>query len=101
MTTNTLQDIAIAMNLDEDTTQEYIIKGYITIRLLPLEGVVGISKDKINRITDFLYTHFIDNEYTIDKMVNAIYNYINIVKYCPSDTLLTDNIEILLEDYAE
>ena len=100
MKTDILQDITIAMNIDEEQAEEYVIKGYIEIRLNPLEGVVGISKDKLRDITDLLYNNFIDYDYTIDKMVNAIYNYINKVKYCPSKSLLTDNIEILLKNYA-
>ena len=89
------------MNIDTDIAQEYILKGYIAMRLQPLEGVAGISKNRINNVTDFLYTHHIDNEYTIDTMVNAIFNYINATGCCPSDKLLTDDIETLLDDYVE
>lgn len=96
-----INDLAIVMNLNEDDTQEYIIKGYLALRLLPLKGIVGISENRINNIADFLYELHINHEYSLDIMINAIYNYINATKCCPSDKLLTDDIETLLEDYAE
>ena len=96
-----LDDLNIMLSLDDDKTQEYIIKCYIGTRLLPLEGVAGISKNRINNIADFIYSLYTDKEYSIDIIVNAIFNYINATKCCPSDKLLTDDIEILLDDYAD
>lgn len=96
-----LNDLSLMLSYDEEKTQECIVKGYIAIRLSPLEGVVGISENRINNMADFLYTLYSKHEYSIDIVINAIYNYINFTKCCPSDKLLTDDIEILLDDYAD
>lgn len=96
-----VNEFAIMLNIDEDEAEGYIIKGYIGIRLTPLKSVPGISKDKINDIADFLYVLYTDYEYSLDTMINAVYNYINTTGTYPSDKLLTDDIETLLDNYAD
>ncbi len=99
--TNVLENLSIVLNIDEDLIEEYVIKAYLAIRMKPLIGTAGITENRINNIADFLADHYFDHQYSLDVLVNAIYNYINANKHCPSDKLLTDDIEILLDQYAD
>lgn len=99
-----LEEYKIENNIDKEDdnfAEEDIVYLYLAIRLKPLIGTAGISENRINNIATFLAEHYFDKEISLDLMINAIYNYINATKNCPSDKLLTDDIEALLEDYTE
>lgn len=99
--TEVTNDLAIILSLDEETAQEYIIKGYIGTRLLPLKGTAGINETRIDNLSNIIYDAYITENYGIDIIINAIYNYINLTNYCPPNTLLSDDIETFLKMYAE
>lgn len=99
--TEELNNYKIMYSTDEEIVEESVIYCYLAIRLLPLKGTAGITENKINNIATFLANHYYNNELSLDLMINSIYNYINFNKSCPSDKLLTDDIESLLEDYSE
>lgn len=86
---------------DVNEIEEYVIKAYLAIRMHPLIGIAEISENRINNIAEFFADLYFDYQYSLDILVNALYNYINTNKHCPSDKLLTDDIEILLEQYAK
>lgn len=97
----TLEDLAIVLNVDNEVAEEYVIKCYLALRLKPLIGVAGINVNRANNIADFFAHHYEYDEYSLDLLINALYNYINATKHCPSDKLLTDDIETLLDEYGD
>lgn len=99
--TEELDNYKIMYDADEEIVEESIIYCYLAVRLLPLKGTAGITENRINNIAEFLANHYNNDGLSLDLMINSIYNYINFNKNCPSDKLLTDDIESLLEDYSE
>lgn len=93
-------DLLEMMCLDPNEAEEYIIKYYLVIRLNPLLNTAGINRNKLNNIIDFFTDNYLDYNYSLDIMVNALYNYINKKKTCPSNKSLSDDIETFLKDYA-
>lgn len=96
-----LDDLTIMTCMEEDLVEEYVIKCYLAIRMKPLVGIAGANVNRVNNMAEFLFQNYKQNEYSIDLMVNAVYNYINEHKHCPTDKLLSDDIEILLDEYAD
>lgn len=96
-----LEDLAADSAQDDDEIEETVVFLYLGIRLKPLLGKYNINKDKINEIATQLADNYFDESLSLDLMINSIYNYINKHKQCPSDILLSDNIEILLSNYLE
>ena len=86
---------------DDDTVEEDIVYLYLAIRLKPLLNVAGINKNRLNKIAELFADNYFDKELSLDLMINALYNYINATKTAPSNRLLSDDIETLLEDYLE
>lgn len=86
---------------DEDEADEYIINLYLATRLKSLMSKAGISQAQLNNICSILADNYFDYEISLDIMINAIYNYINATKQCPSDEILSDGIEAFLKEYAE
>lgn len=96
-----LEDLAIALNIDSDDVEAHVIDYYLALRLQPLITSAGIPARKINKlIDDFAAMYFIDN-YSLDILINAVYNYINTTNELPPDNLLNDNIETFLETYGQ
>ena len=102
--TEVMEDFKITQGLDatedDDIVSEEIIKLYLVLRLRPLVGIAGINENRLNNICDFLTDNYFDYNISIDLMCNAVYNYINATKNCPSDYLLRDDIEALIEEYG-
>ena len=96
-----LEDLAVVSAQDDDEIEETVIFLYLGIRLKPLLGKYNINEDKVNEIATQLADNYFDKSLSLDLMINSIYNYINNHKQCPSDELLSDNIEILLSNYLE
>lgn len=81
--------------------EEMIVKAYAGWRLKPLIGHLDISEKRYNNIVELIIEKYLEEDYSLDLIINAVYNYINSNKHSPSDRLLTDDIEALLQDYAE
>lgn len=86
---------------DDDEIEETVVFLYLAIRLKPLLGKYKINENKINNIASFLADYYFDKSISLDIMINSIYNYINQHKKYPPDKVMSDNIEILLNKYAE
>lgn len=86
---------------DEDIAEESIVYIYCATRLRHLIGIAGITENRLNNIIDILIDHYFDYEISLDYMINAIYNYVNATKQCPSDKLLTTEIDTFINDYNE
>ena len=103
--TEVMDDFKIAQGLgaedDDDIVAEEIVKLYLVMRLRPLVGIAGINENRLNNICDFFTDNYFDQDISIDLMCNSLYNYINATKNCPSDALLSSNIEDLLEEYGQ
>lgn len=86
---------------DEDIAEEEIVNLYCATRLRHLLEIAGITKNRLNNIIEILVDHYFDHDISLDYMINAIYNYVNATKQCPSDKLLTTEIDTFINDYNE
>ena len=97
-----LDDFQIAESYDDDEVVETVTYLYLAIRLKPL-----LTKDyakiyQINMISKTLADNYLEHNLSLDLMINAVYNYINETKKCPSLYQINeDNIEDFLEKYSE
>jgi hypothetical protein len=98
--TDILNELAIVLNIDPDDVEPYIIIGYLALRLNPLLNVQGITKEQINELIDAFSTMYFTEDYTLDILINAVYNYINATGKCPPNELFDDNIETFLKEYG-
>lgn len=85
---------------NNDELEENIIYLYMAIRLKPLLNHKSITTKVIDDIANYLADAYFDYEYSLDLMINAVYNFINQNKTYPSPNLLSDNIETFLQEYA-
>lgn len=95
-----LEDLSIILNQDDEQTNKDIIDYYIALRLKPLINKSGIKSKRINKIAKLIADNYHNNAISIDLIINSVYNYYNATKNCPTDKLLSDDIETLLEDYS-
>ena len=100
-TLDALNELAIILNVDPDDVEPYIITGYLALRLNPLLNVQGITKKQIDKLIDTFSTMYFIEDYTLDILINAVYNYINATGKCPPNELFDDNIETLLKEYGQ
>lgn len=98
---NLLDDLAICLNIDAEDVEPFVIKCYIALRLQPLlDTVPGATKTKLNALANIIATYYFMEDYSIDNLINSVYNYINITNKCPTNNLLNDDIETFLQEYA-
>lgn len=96
-----LEEYIDLLGIDETEAEGEIVYLYLAIQLKPLVGIAGINENRLNNIIEFLAENYFEEDLSLDLQINALYNYVNTIKTCPSNFLLTDGIEILLERYAE
>lgn len=94
-----LQDFAALTNQEIAETEEDIIYLYLAFRLNPLVGKYDCSENRINNICEIFAQHYLEQDISLDLMINSLYNYINTNKHGPADALLED-IFALLEDWC-
>lgn len=95
------EDFLVLNCLDEEEAEERIMYVYAAVRLKPLIGKAGINENRVNNICNLIIDQYFDYEISLDLIINAIYNYVNATKHCPSDKLLSDDIESFLEEYCQ
>ena len=96
------EEFAITCNSKADIVlEEFIIKLYTAYRLFPIANKYDISENRYDNICELIITQYLENDISLDFLINAVYNYININKHSPSDKLLSEDVSALLEDYAE
>lgn len=98
---NLLDDLAIVLNIDVDDLEPYIIKSYIALRLKPLLGIKYMTESKLNYLANIFSTMYFMEDYTLDFLINSVYNYINATGKCPANNLLNDDIETFLKEYGQ
>ena len=98
---NLLEDLPIILNIDEENVQEYIVKAYLALRLKPLSGIKGATDQKLNALANIFYNLYLKKNYTLDTLINTVYNYINATDKCPPNHFFTNDIETFLETYGE
>lgn len=97
-----LQDFQIINSYDEDETQEMVVHLYLAVRLKPLLDKKKLEEQDIDTISNALANNYLEHDLSLDLMINAVYNYINSTKMCPSVYQLdSSNIEKFLEDNYE
>ena len=96
-----LQDFQIMNSYDEDETQEMVVYLYLAVRLKPLLDK-KLEEQDVDTISNALANNYLEHNLSLDLMINAVYNYINSTKMCPSvHQLNSSNIEKFLEDNYE
>ena len=98
---NLIKDLPIILNIDRDELEPLIIKGYLAIRLEPLLGIPGATETKLNAIANIFSNLYFKKGYTLDFLINAVYNYINKTNKCPPNHILNDDINAFLKEYAQ
>lgn len=79
---------------------EYIAKAYLGMRLQPILDKRKIDKKSFNYICEIFAEYFLEENISLDILINSLYNYINANHKCPSEHSLAD-IQAFIEDYAE
>lgn len=95
-----LDELQITTSQDDDEIEETVVYLYLAVRLKPLINQAGMNENRINNICDFFAAHYFESDISLDLMINSLYNYINEEKQCPSNLLLTENIEEFLDNYS-
>lgn len=95
-----LQEHQLETGLQGELLEEEIAFLYVGIRLKDMYTKLKLDKPIFNDICRLLVKHYTDENYTLDCMINALYNYTNKHKSYPPERLLNDNIEIFLKDYC-
>lgn len=96
-----LQDFQIMNSYEEDETQEMVVYLYLAVRLKPLLDK-NLEEQDVDTISNVLANNYLEHNLSLDLMINAVYNYINSTKMCPSVYQLNpSNIEKFLEDNYE
>lgn len=97
-----LQDFQIMNSYEEDETQEMVVYLYLAVRLKPLLDKENLEEQDVDTISNVLANNYLEHNLSLDLMINAVYNYINSTKMCPSVYQLnSSNIEKFLEDNYE
>ena len=73
---------------------------YVGIRLNKIMDKADVSIYTYNMICDTLHNAYVKDNYSLDKMIDAVYNYINYNTVAPTFFILKD-IQAFLEDYCE
>jgi hypothetical protein len=98
---NLLTELPIILNIDDDMLEEYVVKCYLALRLRPLLGITGATEQKINAVSNIFTQLYLKKDYTLDFLINAVYNYTNKHKKMPRNDVLNTDIDTFLKDYAE
>ena len=84
--------------------EKVIVELYIRQRLRPVQEKYYKTKDgkvDFNHICETIYNHYCTSNYSIDAMVNATIHFCNINGHPPTRAMYAQDIEMLLEDYAD
>lgn len=101
-TTDTLENFIKQINFtkSEECLEEYIANLYLGIRLKPCLNKNYMTKTTFNQTCDILYNLWIQENCSLDIMINAVYNYINEYKKAPPLDLLLNDPRAFLEDFG-
>ena len=100
-TLDLMQEHQLETGLSGKLLEEEIAFLYTGIRLRPIYGSLNLNKTVFDNICSSVVKHYIDEDYSLDCIINALYNYINKCKTYPPESLLCDNIEIFLKEYCK
>ena len=84
-----------------DFLEEEIAYLYTGIRLKPIYTTLNMKKNAFDDLCNTIVQHFVNNDYSLDCIINAVYNYINENETYPANRLLNDNIEMFLQKYCK
>lgn len=87
--------------IKDGTTPEEIIYLYITQRLQVLNNRKDFDKAILNVTVEFIADNFINNDYSVDKLIDAYITYINTHNEYPMAIMLNDDALALLQDYSD
>ena len=100
-TIDLLEEFNELFNLKTDEQSEKVIaRLYLGMRLKKIIGKYSIQKHTCNFICKTLFEYYEKENYSLDKMIDAVYNFININYNAPTAHVLSDIIGFL-EDYSE
>ena len=85
---------------DELLLKMFAAKVYVGVRLKPLLDKNKVDAEQFDNICDLFTECFIEQNISLDILINCLYNYINRYHKCPSDKRLSD-IQAFLEDYSK
>lgn len=85
---------------DELLLKMFAAKVYVGVRLKPLLDKDKLNAEQFDSICDLFTECFLEQNISLDILINCLYNFINRYHKCPSDKRLSD-IQAFLEDYSE
>ena len=84
-----------------DTAHYQIIANYVYMRLKTLFSTLDIPDDTIDEVCELIYDHYNIHNVSVDQIVNAIINYVNCYDKFPEKSLISKDLDVLLEDFRE
>ena len=99
-TLDLMQEHQLETGLQGKLLEEEVAFLYTGIRLKPLITPYRISKSDFDELCSEIVKQNITNNYSLDCIINSIYNYCNVHKFCPPIHRISDDIEIFLKKYC-
>lgn len=99
-TLDLMQEHQLETGLQGKLLEEEIAFLYTGIRLKPLITPYRITKADFDELCSAIVKQHIDNNYSLDCIINSIYNYVNTHKFYPPINRFDDDIEIFLKKYC-
>ena len=84
-----------------DTAHYQIVANYVYMRLKTAFDILDITDDTIDEVCELIYDHYINHNVSVDQIVNAIINFINCYDKFPEKSLISKEVDVLLEDFRE
>ena len=99
--TNLLEEFKSLLGITDDKKAHKVItRLYIEDRMQPVVIKYNINNTKLTTMCDLIHKAYMSEDYSLDKIIDAIYNYYNQNHKSPTKAYLED-ITALLEDYYE
>lgn len=87
--------------LSGELFEEEVAFLYVGMRLKPILSAIKITHPEFDYLCDDIVQAYVEDDYTLDCLINAVYNYINKNKTYPPCNCFNDGIEIFLKEYCK
>lgn len=99
-TLDLMQEHQVETGLQGDFLDEEIKFLYTGMRLKPIYSKLKMNKKEFNSLCNVIMEAHTDCDYSLDCMINAVYNYVNKNGSYPPFGCFNDDIEMFLENYC-
>lgn len=99
-TTDLMAEHQVETGLTGQLLEEEVAFLYTGIRLKAILPKINSNNKEFDNLCNAIVEQFTNNDYSLDCMINAVYNYINTHKFSPPISCINDDIEIFLNKYC-